>query len=79
MKNLYLLERSDYCDYDEYDSCVVCAISENEAKKIHPGPDNAGRFEEAWCKLENVICKKIGTANDEIELNSVVLASYNAG
>lgn len=33
---LYLLTRDDDIGYDEYDSCVVCASSPEEAIKIHP-------------------------------------------
>jgi hypothetical protein len=40
--NLYLIERPDDWGYDEYDSAVVCANTEDEARRIHPGnePDN---------------------------------------
>ena len=34
--NLYLLTQDEYRDYDTFDSCVVAAYSEEEAKKIHP-------------------------------------------
>ena len=37
MKKLYLLEQGDNMGYDTYDSCVVCAESEDEARYIHPG------------------------------------------
>jgi hypothetical protein len=33
---LYLLTRDDDIDYDEYNSCVVCASSPEEAIEIHP-------------------------------------------
>jgi hypothetical protein len=36
MSNLYLIERNDRCGYDEYDSAVVVADSEEEAKTINP-------------------------------------------
>jgi len=36
MAYLYLITRDDDIDYDEYDSCVVCASSPEEAIKIHP-------------------------------------------
>jgi hypothetical protein len=34
--NLYLLSQDVVCGYDTYDSCVVAAESEDEARKIHP-------------------------------------------
>ena len=34
--NIYLLERDEIGGYDTYRSCVVCAVSEEDAKKIHP-------------------------------------------
>lgn len=34
--HLYLLTQDENIDYDTYDSCVVCAESEDEAKHIHP-------------------------------------------
>jgi len=37
--NLYLIERDDNASYDEYISAIVCADSEEEAVKIHPGGD----------------------------------------
>jgi hypothetical protein len=38
MPNLYLITRNENDDagYDEYDSCVVCATSPEEAIAIHP-------------------------------------------
>ncbi|MCJ8335575.1 MAG: hypothetical protein MJH10_15260 [Epibacterium sp.] len=34
--NVYLLEQDSGDEYESYDSCVVIAESEREAKKIHP-------------------------------------------
>ena len=34
--NIYLLEQNIHNGYDTYDSVVVCANSEEEARKIHP-------------------------------------------
>ena len=35
--NLYLLTQTENTGYDTYDSCVVIANTEEEAKLIHPG------------------------------------------
>ena len=34
--NLYKIKRTDSVGYDEYDSAVVVAPNEDEARKIHP-------------------------------------------
>ena len=34
--NLYLISQTKYDDYDTYDSAVVAAESEDDARKIHP-------------------------------------------
>lgn len=36
MKKLYKLSQNLNNDYDTYDSAIVCADSEQEARKIHP-------------------------------------------
>ena len=33
---LYLIKQDDNCGYDTYDSAVVIATSEEEARQIHP-------------------------------------------
>lgn len=40
--NLYLISQTENIGYDTYDSAVVCAESEEEAKNIYPSiiPDN---------------------------------------
>jgi hypothetical protein len=93
MKNIYLLSRTDKIDYDNYDSVVVCANSEKEARKIHPSRflckseiekwknNNLSRTD-GWIffdKIDTLKVKLIGQASDDIELGSVILASFNAG
>lgn len=36
VRSLYLVERTDKVTWDEYDSFVVCAESEDEARRVHP-------------------------------------------
>jgi hypothetical protein len=38
--NLYLLSQSVNKDWDTYDSCVVAAENEDDAKSIHPDGDD---------------------------------------
>jgi len=76
MANLYLLTQSSVSGYDTFDSCVVCANNEDEAKEITP---NGFCFNDWATSPEQVVAKFIGVAADDIELSSMVIASYNAG
>lgn len=80
--NLYLIERDDNASYDEYISAIVCADSEEEAVKIHPGGDffdTGWEWNDDWVKNpSHVECQKIGVADESVE-KGVVLASFNAG
>jgi hypothetical protein len=46
MLNLYLISQSVNNDYDTYDSAVVAAASEEEARLIYP--DNWGTNKNTW-------------------------------
>ncbi len=46
MLNLYLISQTENNDYDTYDSAVVAAASEEEARLIYP--DNWGMGQEKW-------------------------------
>jgi hypothetical protein len=78
---LYLLEQSDTTELDKYDSCVVCAENEEDAKTIHP---NGGIFIinktfSSWVvNTESIICKEIGKATKDLA-RGVICASFNAG
>ncbi len=80
MKYIYHVERTDEVNYDEYSNFVCCAESEDDAKNIHPGgysdinSDDTGTWRESNLKV-----KLIGIADDSIELNSVICASFHAG
>jgi hypothetical protein len=88
---LYLVSRNDSWGYDEYSEFVVCASSEDEAKRTHP----SGAFSEAdwidkegyntkyhgWVKpsqIDTLTVKLIGFAEPTLE-KGVVCASYHAG
>lgn len=81
-----MLTQNDNNGYDTYDSCIVCAKNEKEARTISP---EGGIFVEtagkkgfhwtSWAKSASAItCEEIGTAN-ETQKKGVVLASFNAG
>jgi hypothetical protein len=72
MKRIYLVERTDSCDYDEYNAVVVIAKTPKEAKELaYKG--YYGSFIEG-----KIICKLIGLANKK-QVFGEVLASFNAG
>jgi hypothetical protein len=71
---LYLLERGDRVDYDEYDSMVVAAENEHDALRTLPP---RGLF--GWTReLERIKITHIGNAVEDLPIG-VVLASFNAG
>ena len=78
---LYLLEQNDNNDYDTYDSCLVCAENEADARTIDP---DGNTFEEnnrwsSWARSKEAItCQEIGEANGK-QQRGVVIASFNAG
>ena len=87
---LYLVKRTDKVTWDEYDSFVVCAESENEARRV--SPDGMMFFEDnmseqskryfKWCwtdKIETLEVSCIGLASVSLENRQVICASYNAG
>ena len=72
MKKIYLIERTDAFDYDEYDAVVIVAKTPKEAKEL-AFKGYLGSFTEG-----KIICKLIGVANKKQALGEV-LASFNAG
>lgn len=87
MNKLYLLTQEEKNGYDTYDSVVVCAANEEEAKTIHPNEDepkltdtpNDESFFLTWATCtKNVHAEEIGIAHDNQKIG-VILASFNAG
>ena len=81
---LYLLTKEEDIP-NTFDSCIVAAETEEDAKHIHPDGDWPRRdwWEDKdtlsfWTHPNNVITKWIGIPNIDI-LRGVVLSSYNAG
>lgn len=87
--NLYLLTQTVADDYDTFDSCVVVAETEEEAKTIHPGntkvllTEDCMRevgYEDSWAvRPSQVTAKVVGVAADGLERRQVICASFNAG
>ena len=89
---LYKLTLNTSIGYDMYDSAVVIASSEEEARTIHPNGRNRWDEEEAswnpntnysgpigsWGTPDQVSAELIGTASSG-EVGDVVVSSFNAG
>lgn len=79
--NIYLISQEVNNDYDTYDSAVVCAKDEDNAKAIHPdgtAPPDIWYSLTTWTQTDNVKVKLIGKAAKGIK-RGVICASYNAG
>lgn len=81
--NLYKIYQTVNNEYDSYDSAVVCANSEDEAKTIHPSnrlmkSSDQGLSGSDWCSIDDVQVCKIGVAVEGIP-PGVMVASFNAG
>lgn len=78
--NLYLISQVENNKYNTFDSAVVAAESEDEARLIHPGgndwdPERGS----GWAKSPAAVSVElIGEAVEGTE-PGVVLASFNAG
>jgi len=79
--------------YDTYDSVIVCAENEEEAKRISPSEfrewnnkdqwvynygDKKPTRNGTWCELEYIQVELIGNAKKGTK-KGVILASFNAG
>ena len=79
---LWLISQTENTGYDTYDSAVVCALTEESARKKHPSGDDtqwrsAGR--RLWCsRPEKVTVTLLGKAVKGTE-PGVICASFNAG
>jgi len=80
-------------NYDTYDSAIVYAENEEEAKRIHPNPyykfDEEGdeywtknegykQVSNSWCALKDVKAKYLGE-NKDVKEKGLIIASFNAG
>ena len=80
---LYIISQDVNDDYDTYDSAVVAAESEEDAKTIHPSgrevpvEDVPEKYPE-WSILSHIKVKLVGIAVEGTK-RGVLVASYNAG
>ena len=81
---LFLISQTENDGYDTYDSAVVCAEDEQDAKSMLPDGVPLSRFEKgdhytSWAfTLDAITVKLLGDAADGIPAG-VICASYNAG
>ena len=86
--NIYKISQTVNIDYNTYDSAIVYARSEEDARYICP--DNyyiSGWWEDeinyshSWCHPDFVTVDLLGEATDWITVTEagVILASFNAG
>lgn len=80
---LWLISQDKNDDYDTYDSAVVAAATEEEARHMTPRGRDIGENESAWsCDWvkdpNDVTVKLVGTATEGTK-KGVICASYNAG
>lgn len=78
--NIYLLTQTENEEYDSYDSIVVCAEDEIDAKTILPETNmNDEEVKSKWViDTDFITCIEIGKANSN-QVKGVILASYHAG
>jgi hypothetical protein len=87
--NLYLIKQNINNDYDTYDSAIVAATSEEEARTIHPAGhrwvsetkrwNTDWHDQYSWVYPENVEVQLIGISTSDAKAGDVILASFNAG
>ena len=73
-KNIYLLSQTERNGYDTYDSCVVIATSDEEARNVSIKQLTFGWVDD----LTKIDCELIGTALPTTQVG-IVLSSFNAG
>lgn len=73
---LWLLKRTDNVGYDEYDACIVVALTKAEALAICPSYDFM-----SWAGPKDIEATRIGTVHPSkgYSCGDVVFASFNAG
>jgi len=74
--NIYLLDRTDNVNFDEYDSFVIAANTEEEALALkRPTPEELWRD---WAEDKDIKVELIGTT-DKYDKPTEILGSFNAG
>jgi len=79
---LWKLSRKGPTNYGEYDSAVVAAETEEEARMVHPSPfkkdwDGIVTMYDSWVAPQKVIVEYLGETSRDI--SGVIVSSFNAG
>jgi hypothetical protein len=85
--NLYLISQSDNSGYDTYDSAVVCASNEDEARNMSPSTGEpmdwaspSKYYFSNWVSRADRVCVELlGPATSDQTVAGVICASFNAG
>lgn len=87
--NIYHISQDVNDDWNTYDSAIVAAVNETEARKIHPDRLGGKWWEEehpdssrTWAsRLEDVVVVHIGKVDGPLEYpqGHVFCSSFNAG
>ena len=85
--NIYKISQDINKDYDTFDSAIVAAANENDARNIHPfrsvtNPEKWDTYCELWVTKDQIHLLKVELIGKTIDENcpaGVILASYNAG
>lgn len=79
---IYLIERTDQAGYDEIESFVCVAESEDDAISAYPSGDfsvfHKTKWSGEWIEKSHLKITDMGIAHDD-QKRGVILASYNAG
>lgn len=81
MMNIYKIWQTENNDYDTFDSAIVYAETEDEARNIHPngiGWDHWLGIKSWASSPDKVMVEKIGETSLDVK-SGVILASFNAG
>lgn len=83
--NIYLVSTVAKIDYDEYDSFVIVANSEEEARATHPGnyceevqSEDTDEYD-LWTPFKDIRVELVGIANETYDTKEVICSSFNAG
>ena len=74
---LWLIHQAVNSNWDTYDSAVVVAKTEDEARHTHPSGEEHSSLR-TWCEPKDVVVEYLGTTSRKFP-NKVVCASFNGG
>lgn len=80
--NLYRIWQVQNNGYDTFDSAVVVAASEEDAKKVHPCDYDPTPWEHNYTWADSpdaVFVEYVGIAANELSAGTIICASFNAG